>query len=159
MIIRPIQSSDFEEISDIGINNYPDEYYESTESFISKAKGYLSGCFVCLLEEKICGYIISFPYFLNEYYPINFKYENFHNPNCYYIHDLCVLPEYRNKGVAKKLLDKASLHDYKKTALIAVCDSSSFWTKMNFTHNRTINYYGLPADYMIKTREGGLPCQ
>jgi formate hydrogenlyase subunit 6/NADH:ubiquinone oxidoreductase subunit I len=63
VIIRPIQSSDFEEISDIGTNNYPDEYYESNESFISKVKVYSSGCFVCLLEEKICGYIISFPYF------------------------------------------------------------------------------------------------
>lgn len=152
MIIRPIQLLDFEEISDIGTNNYPDEYYESTESFISKVKGYPSGCFVCLLEEKICGYIISFPYFLNEYYPINFIYENLDNTNCYYIHDLCVLPEHRKKGIAKKLVETVSFHNYKKTALVAVGDSSSFWNKINFMHNRTINYYGLSADYMIKTR-------
>jgi len=148
-MIRKININDFEQIEEIGNNNYVSNYYESAESFLSKIINYPDGCFVAEINDKVCGYIVSFPYLRNEYYPINQIYSVISNPNCYYIHDLCVSPEYRNDKVASALLSSLN-HGYKETALVAVMNSGDFWRRKGFKTEKNIDYYGLMAEYMVK---------
>lgn len=151
-IVRKIKENDEFEIEKIGTNNYSSDYYEGIESFFSKIYGYKDGCFVCEIEDKICGYIISFPYLLNKPYPINQIYNTPEDHNCYYIHDLCVDKNYRKLGVAKALVEKVISIDYDPKVLTAVQDSEKFWVKFGFDIKKEINYCGKKAFYMIKDK-------
>lgn len=149
-MIRHINSEDFDFIDNIGTSNYPINYYEGSESFRSKMVGYPEGCFVCEINKKIVGYIISFPYVLWEPYPINKNYEKTENSDCYYIHDICVDKKHRGKGYAMSLVDKVLKIKLNPKVLMSVLNSENFWEKFGFKRHKKIDYYGLNATYMVK---------
>lgn len=150
-MIRHAKPEDFDFIDHIGTSSYPDNYYEGSESFRSKILGYPEGCFVCEINKEIVGYIISFPYTLWEYYPINENYKKVEDPDCHYIHDLCVEKTHRGKGYGISLVDQVLRIKSKPKVLMSVLESENFWNKFGFQNQKTIDYYGLNAVYMVKT--------
>jgi ribosomal protein S18 acetylase RimI-like enzyme len=146
--IRLTKKSDYYEISDLGTKSYPANYYEGEESFTSKIKGCYEGCFVADLDG-IIGYVISFPYLIGKSYPINKFYEKTENPDCWYIHDLCVSKEFRGKGIAKKLVETVINGKSNVFCLTAVENSENFWRRMGFRSFFELEYCGLSAKYMI----------
>jgi ribosomal protein S18 acetylase RimI-like enzyme len=147
--IRSIKKTDYNAVNEIGTKNYPENYFEGNESFESKMIGYPEGCFVADLDG-IVGYVISFPYKIGKPYPIDKFYEFIFDADCYYIHDLCVMPEFRKKGIATKLAEKVLEFKWPVVCLVAVMGSEKFWEKFGFRGFAAINYYGLEAEYMLK---------
>lgn len=147
--IRHTRPEDYVEVSELGTETYPDNYYEGTESFISKMKGCPEGCFVADLEG-IIGYVISFPYMVGKSFPIDSFFTQSDDPNCWYIHDLCVAKDFRNKGVAKNLVNIILKLDYFNIfCLTAVEGSENFWNRMGFRSFFEVEYCGQKAQYMV----------
>jgi ribosomal protein S18 acetylase RimI-like enzyme len=149
-MIRHTNAQDFEFVDSIGTNSYPFNYYEGIESFHSKMVGYPEGCFVCEINKEIVGYIISFPYVLWQPYPINQNYTKVENPDCYYIHDLCIDEKHRGKGYAISLVDEVLKIKQFPKVLVSVLNSENFWGKFGFQKQKSFDYCGLNATYMVK---------
>lgn len=141
--IRHTQHDEFSEICELRTNNY-----EKEESFKSKLEGCYEGCFVADLDG-IVGYIISFPYVIGESFPIDSFFEPIDDPNCWYIYDLCVAEDFRNKGIARDLAGKVIENSWNVVCLTAVQNSEGFWNKLGFRSFFKLNYCGDTADYMI----------
>jgi len=148
-MIRKATRNDFDFIDSIGTNSYPHNYYEGSESFRSKLLAYPNGCFVYELEGNVIGYIISFPYILFKSNPINSYYNPIQFPDCYYIHDLCVLKEHRENGYASALVNEVIKIKLYPKALMSVLNSNKFWERFGFKPYKTEMYYGMNATYMI----------
>jgi ribosomal protein S18 acetylase RimI-like enzyme len=151
--IRPTKISDYPAVNAIGTASYQENYFEGELSFESKMRGYPDGCFVADLDGVV-GYVISFPYKLGMPYPIDSMFELVNNPDCYYIHDLCVLDEFRGKGIAKRLAERVL--GWPIVGLVAVGGSGKFWRKFGFLGFASIDYYGLKAEYMLRIKDGAL---
>ena len=145
--IRFTKPEDYSEISKLGTNSYKDNYYEGEEGFISKMEGCPEGCFVADVDG-IIGYIISFPYLIGKSFPIDSFFVKTENPNCWYIHDLCVSKDFRKKGVGRELAATV-IKTQKTLALTAIQESEDFWYKMGFRSFFNLDYCGSKAKYMI----------
>ena len=146
--IRHAHPDEYAEICDLGTKSYSEEYYEGEESFSSKLKGCREGCFVADLDG-IVGYAISFPYVIGKSFPIDSYFVPVDDPNCWYIHDLCVAEDFRNKGIARILAENIIEHSWNVVSLTAVQNSESFWNKMGFRSFFKLNYCGHEAHYMM----------
>lgn len=150
--IRFICPHDIPDIDKLGTCTYPGNYDESTESFQSKIVHNPHTCWVATVDGYVAGYVIAFPYVLGDSYPINQIYSPIENPNCLYIHDLCVSPVFRGLGLAKSLIERVLSLDNKTIALVAGMQSHSFWHKLGFKPEHEVDYYGMPATYMVLRR-------
>lgn len=150
--IRPTKTEDYAAVNALGTASYPENYYEGDESFESKLRGYPDGCFVADLDG-IVGYMISFPYLVGQPYPIDSMYRPVQGPDCYYIHDVCVMEEFRGNGIAHQLVAQALAKPWTVFGLVAVMRSSKFWRKFGFRSFASFNYYGRKAEYMIYIRD------
>jgi len=150
--IRPTKISDYPAVNAIGTASYPECYYEGDASFESKMMGYPDGSFVADLDGVV-GYVISFPYILGKPYPLDTAFKPVAWPDCYYIHDLCVLKEFRGNGIANKLAEQILAKDWNVFALVSVAGSGKFWRKLGFRGFAAINYYGRKAEYMLLIRD------
>lgn len=149
--IRHTRPEDYKEVCDLGTKNYPDNYYEGEEIFVSKIRNNYEGCFVADLDGVI-GYIISFPYFVGKSFPVNNFYEKQKDTNCWYIRDVCIHEEFRDNGVAKELLKTVLSNGSSVYCLTSVMNSDGFWKKFGFREFFELDYCGLPAKYMILIR-------
>lgn len=150
MIIEPISTGHVEAVSLLGTSCYPSNYYEDDASFESKILGYPQGCFMAMEGGVLLGYVISFPYILGEVHPLNFTYSPTQNPDCLYIHDLCVSPFNRGGGVGSALATRVLSIPIWPKALVSVLGSSPFWEELGFETLRNLNYHGGLGHYMIK---------
>lgn len=150
MILRAIQSADVAAVSALGNRVYPVAYYEADETFSSKIMYPEGHCRLAEIDGVCVGYVISFPDIVGVPYPINTFFKPVKNPNCQYIHDLCVAPEYRGRGIAAQLLQSVlAVMPWNACALTAVMDSASFWSRHGFVKRYDILYCGQPAEYML----------
>ena len=145
--IRNTKAEDYPQVSEIRTKSYCENYYETEESFVSKIKNNYESCFVADVDG-IIGYIISFPYYVGKSFPINSFYESYQDSNCCYIHDVCVLKEFRRKGVAKELV-KTVLNNNNVYCLTSIMNSHNFWKKFGFREFFELEYCGITAKYMI----------
>lgn len=145
--IRNTMSNDYTKICELGSQCYSKNYYEDDKSFISKIEGCYEGCLVADVDG-IIGYIISFPYKLGKIHPINCKFKEEPGPNCWYIHDICVIEEFRKKGVGKELANSI-IKNYNVICLTSLVNSELFWKKLGFRSFFETEYCGDKAKYMM----------
>lgn len=150
VIVEPIIADKLQSVEDLGTLTYPDNYYEGQASFKSKILGYPKGCFLARKQDEVVGYIISFPYLLNELYPINEPYVTVTSPSCLYIHDLCVSKDHRGEKIATALFHEVLKQGLSPIALVSVLDSERFWNKFGFISQRSFDYYGGNGLYMVR---------
>jgi len=146
--MRNTRPADYKDICDLGTISYSQDYYESEESFISKIKGCYEGCLVADLDG-IIGYIVSFPYKVGKSFPINSFYEPVQNPNCWYIHDVCVSKDFRKMGVATQLAECIVNNNEGTICLTSLLESEGFWKNLGFRSFFDIEYCGRDAKYMV----------
>lgn len=149
MKIRKIKIEDLSKIENLANLIYPNDYYESPESFESKIK-VSNGCFLAEEGDCTCGYVVSFPFYLNQIFNLNCFYTKVEKPTCHYIHDLCVHPEFRGFGIGKSLFEKVCEKATLPLCLVSVLKSEDFWSKLGFVIKQEITYHNLPAFYMFK---------
>jgi ribosomal protein S18 acetylase RimI-like enzyme len=152
VIIRPTLPTDYAEVNALGNAHHLATYNESDESFNSKMAGYPEGCFVAELDG-IVGYLISFPYTLGRVCLLNEMYGPVQHPDCYYIHDVCVLPDFRGMGIARKLAERVLDGEWNVVGLVAVAGSGGFWRRLGFRGFAAIEYAGRKAEYMLRIRD------
>lgn len=160
MLIRHITEADVPAVSALGNHVYPPGYYESDDTFKSKVLYPHAMCLLAEIDGALAGYVVSFPDIVGLPYPINTAFIPVLNPNCQYIHDLCIAPSFRTRGVAthltKMILDRMA---WDKCALTAILGSESFWARFGFATKYSVQYCGVDAKYMVydRTRHDAVP--
>jgi predicted N-acetyltransferase YhbS len=147
--IRLFQPADIAAVDEIGNAHYPANYYESRHAFESKINGYAEGCFVAEYAGEVVGYIIAVPWRKGISLHLNSVYSPPENPDCLYIHDICVKQQWREKGIAQKLVNAVfTLNTWRDICLTAVLNSAGFWRQFGFEPIAQIEYCDAPAVYM-----------
>ena len=147
---RQMTLDDIQSVFNIAMDVWA-EYGETLAIYKNKFLTAPQGCFVYTVNNNIKGYVISHPW--NIYFhppPLN-THLLLVEENCWFIHDIVVLPEYRGKGIADEIIRKI-LNNNSIVSLVAVNDEANktkdFWMNYGFevctTHNCS---YGI---FMIK---------
>lgn len=145
MTIRLAKKSDYSDIAEIGTNSYSEEYCEEENSFFSK---FPQGCFVADVDGVV-GYAISFPYLIGKSFPIDSFFVLVDNPNCWYIHDICVSEDFKGMGIDRMLASKVIEIGWDVMCLTAVQGSEGFWERFGFRSFFELDYCGKKASYML----------
>jgi GNAT superfamily N-acetyltransferase len=154
MIYRHFAESDFSETDgyfkyERGDNTiYPPELWESNDSFRARLNLFRAGCWACVNKSnEVVGYMFSHPYLKGHIVPLNC--EDFQlpaHPDCYYIHDIAVLKEYRGRGIAKRFLEiairVALACGFDEIRGVSVLGTHTYWHKHGFTDVADIHYAG-----------------
>jgi len=135
--IRPMNYSDLDAVMKIQSMAYIPQYCESREVYEDKFAKYPDGCWVAEIDDYVVGYVISHPYLLDSPPKLDAVMDDIpQNPDCYFIHDVAINPEYKGKGIGSALCEKAKSlakeRNLPNMALISVQDSHPFWEKMGF---------------------------
>ncbi len=127
------------------------EYGETFAIYKNKFITAPQGCHVYSVNNNIKGYVISHPWnILSPPPPLNTPL-TIVEENCWFIHDIVVLPEYRGTGVGDEIIHKI-LNENSIVSLVAANDETiktkDFWMRYGFKicdlHNCS---YGI---FMIK---------
>ena len=134
--IGGITGSEMWSVWEIGGLAYEPCLPESLECFQAKLDAFPEGCLACRSNGSISGYILSHPW-LGDCVPLDFVMGEIpENPDCYYIHDLSVLPQFRGIGIGRALANAALEvvvgNRLTEARLISVQDSHPFWERMGF---------------------------
>jgi glyoxylase-like metal-dependent hydrolase (beta-lactamase superfamily II)/ribosomal protein S18 acetylase RimI-like enzyme len=135
--IRPMTEKDIDSVMKIQSLAYDKAYQEGKETFETKFSAFPSGCWIAEAEGCAVGYLFSYPSMINNPTALDVKTEYIPEaPDCYYIHDLAVNPEFHGKGIGRILFNKARQFaiDYqvRNMSLVSVQNSWTFWEKMGF---------------------------
>lgn len=116
------------------------------------------------LDGRAVGYVICFPWKLGDS-PVNNQVfpEELPEADCFFLHDIALLPEARGTGLAQALINEvynvADGLGFDAVSLVAVKQSGSFWDKMGFVpyaaitpekHQRVREIYGAGARLMAR---------
>jgi ribosomal protein S18 acetylase RimI-like enzyme len=119
---------------------------------------------VAIIDDSVVGYMICFPWTLGDTPINNEKFpENIPQPNCFYIHDITLLPQARGTGLAKAMIEEsykmARELGFSQVELVSVSQSGNYWDKVGFEAYADITekkrasilkVYGEGARLMIK---------
>jgi ribosomal protein S18 acetylase RimI-like enzyme len=139
---RPMQSRDLKKVHEISLIQWGSNYYESLDTFKNKLEFYPEGCFVYEADRKICGYLISHVWEMDNVPVLNAPLHNPTQLDVYYIHDIVLIPEYRGNKIAHKIIQEI-LDSKPRVTLVAPEPTQYYWKK----------YYGFEKT-AIKTRVG-----
>lgn len=150
-----LKKEDLKEVDGIG-NSIHLEFPECFEVLEEKFYLFPGGCFKLVKDDRIVGYVISHPWILDIVPQLNsFLGKLPARPNCYFIHDIVLLPEVRGTKAIFDLIDllKGITESMKLSHLVgvSVCRSSILWKRLGFTErpNKDLESYGKFAKYMI----------
>ena len=143
IIIRVMDISDYEKVYDLwmscknmGLNNLDD----SREGIAKYLQRNPSSCFVAETEEKVVGVILSG-----------------HDGRRGFLHHLAVAEDYRRKGIASALLERAlsalKSEGINKTALVVFernDTGNAFWEKQGFTVRDDLLYRNKILTEMVR---------
>jgi GNAT superfamily N-acetyltransferase len=136
---------------------YRAELQEGAEAFHGKLAAFPAGCLGLEREGRLGGYVFCQPWRLGETLPLDHPGGVPAEPDCLYIHDLAVHPDWRGSGAAAALLARvealAASLSLDRLALVSVQDSEAFWARQGFRPVRRFAYApGVPAVYMRRGR-------
>lgn len=163
--IRKLTPNDVDSILEIQSFCYQNVILESREVLLKKILLYPAGCYLYECYSANIGYILSHPWRIAYPPVINQCIENIpNNADCYYIHDLAVLPKARSHGIASRLLQQtvniAKESGFSKIALVSVENSAQFWESKGFIEvslndspqlTDILKKYQTSAKYMFRT--------
>ena len=109
-------------------------YGESPAIYENKFLVSPRGCYVYVVNDSIKGYIISHPWNILSPPPLNTPLTEV-EINCWFIHDIVVLPECSGRGVGNEMIQQI-LADNQVVSLVA-CDNEKvktkdFWARYGF---------------------------
>lgn len=125
-------------------------YGETPAIYENKFRVSPEGCYVYVVNDSIKGYVISHPWNILSPPPLNTLFTGVEG-YCWFIHDIVVLPECRERGVGDKIIRKI-LTDKPIVSLVAGDDergkTKDFWARYGFKVDETADCdYGI---YMIR---------
>jgi len=141
--ILPMILQDLEGVTEVQKKTFTQNLCEKHSVMLNRFETFGQYFYVAKNENAIIGYMLSFPW-RSGHTPINNQ--NFPTilqaPDCFYIHDITLLPEARGTGLARAMIEKAcetgrSL-GFKTISLVAVAQSGDYWDKINFQEHLDI---------------------
>ena len=151
--IRIAHPEDLPGIMQLQARSYDVSLHEPVALFESILNLSPATCFTASYDEDLAGYLLT--------YPVPDRYKDFGKKlpvvtggeTTLYIHDLCVSPEQRGKGIARLLYDgmieSLGPIKFKMIVAVAVQDSTGFWQKCGFEIGAPYTYPGGAAGYVI----------
>lgn len=135
--IRNMNNEDLNTVLQIQFRAYHEDYHEGIEAFETKLNAFPPGCWIAEVDNCPVAYLFSYPSVLFKLTKLDSTTERLkEEPNCYYIHDLAVDPEFKSRGIGKALFNKAKQLalelKLKSMALISVQNSQGFWNMLGF---------------------------
>lgn len=172
--IRSIREGELSIIYNIQVKSYDDNYVEEKDALFEIFSNFGDGCLCAEINGKIVAYVLSFPWIRGIPAPLTSKkfsmLKNFNELkdtndkdiykifDCYYIHDLCVSPEYRFMGIGRSLLESvislARQINFKVISLTSVQGSKLILEKIGFYTVKEVDYGGSTAYLMEKILQG-----
>ena len=157
---RPAAASDLLDIQRIGDQIHLD-LPERPEIFAERLQLFPEGCFALVRNQRVVGYSLSHPWFLNSIPPLNQLLGSIpQSPECLLIHDVAVLPHARGHGAAGILIRLTAKLARKRgipcLALVSVHDTRPLWTRLGFevipdsSLTDKLKSYGQTARYMFR---------
>lgn len=161
--LRLMTEFDLDALMDIQPEVYEKFFYEERNVLLNKLRLYSAGCWVCIVGSKVAGYLFSFPGEYSNPPALNSELDKLpESPNCYFVHDLAVRKAHQRNHIGSLLANKAieiALEGrFQDISLIAVQQSSSFWSRHGFEAGNMslelatkLSTYGKDATYMHKS--------
>ena len=117
-----------------------------------------------VLEDggRVCAYLAAYDSLLGKVTPLHGDFETAPQPDTLYLHDMAVLPQLSGRGLARALLEplwhKAVARGLRRSALVSVQDSQSFWERHGYAaqplqdaaQRQRLAAYGAGALYMVR---------
>lgn len=135
--ILPMTAAHLGAVAEVQARAFTEDLRETPEVFADRFARFGEHFRIALREGQMVGYMICFPWKLgdtpvnNEPFPAALP-----EPDCFYIHDIALLPEARGIGISRAMLDDAyqtALRlGYDAVSLVAVGQSGSYWDKVGF---------------------------
>jgi len=125
---------------------YPSEFWESNESFRRRLEQFPEGCWACANDkDEVVGYMFGHPWKSDSVVPLDCRGLVIpKDADCYYLHDIAVIPKYRRQGIAKRLfeigVEVARKRGFKQIKGVAVLGSVTYWQKQGFKALEEIDY-------------------
>jgi predicted N-acetyltransferase YhbS len=167
--IRLMTPEDLPAVDHVQRDAYVEQFQEQVAVFADKLQRFPAGCWVCVSDGQIVGYMFSHPARLAAPPGLNVALREQQEPyDCYFIHDIAVLTSHRSLGVAQKLLKEAlgiaKRQGYDVVALISVQGSRGYWERFGFRElsepQEAVDYvrrsYGESAYYMARCETNAL---
>ncbi|WP_445464734.1 GNAT family N-acetyltransferase [Faunimonas sp. B44] len=110
------------------------------------------GCFVAEVRGRVVGYLISHPWRCGAPPALNARLGALPGPaECWYLHDLALLPEARGGGLGRAALalveDAARAARLGSIELVAISGSAPFWARLGFAPLASRPGAAVPASY------------
>jgi GNAT superfamily N-acetyltransferase len=163
--VLAMKPEDLPDVDRIQTRAYDKAFVEDLAVFADRLRRYPEGCAMCVADREAVGYLFSHPGRLASPPALNRRLANDDgatNDDCYFIHDIAVLPSHRGIGVARRLIEHALRVALKRgltlVTLVSVQGSRGYWERRGFqpvvgpeeTLNHVRESYGDAACYMVQ---------
>lgn len=157
---RPAREADLSAIVAIAARIHPD-LPERPEVFAEKMRLCPDGCRVLVSDDAIVGYGLAHPWTLHRIPQLDAFLRQLPEPaDCFYVHDVAVLPQHRG-GIARGYLDAierlAQSAHIATLALVSVYATRPLWERLGFRPvvadaelRAKLASYGESATYMLR---------
>jgi GNAT superfamily N-acetyltransferase len=151
--VRLAGSEDLPGIMRLQLASYEASLREPASLFEEIIRASPDSCFASEHEGAMDGYLLT--------HPIPHGFVNFGGgppplsgfETELYLHDMCVSPSYRNRGVGRRLFEALNAYleseRFTKITAVAVQDSEKFWQKCGFEIGVSYSYPGGAHGYVI----------
>jgi GNAT superfamily N-acetyltransferase len=154
---RQMAAGDIDGLLKVAEKMHPD-LPEGRGVFAERLRLFPVGCLVLVQDGEVCGYAVSHPIRADQPPSLNsFLGEIPLDAAQYFFHDLTILPNFRQRGLAAecigRLLEIAKV--YPTTSLVSVYNTASFWGRFGFMPepvdeilSKKLRIYGQDAIYL-----------
>jgi len=125
---RPMLARDLKKVHAISLAQWGTMYYESVEVLQNKLEFYPDGCYVYEREGVVCGYVFSHPWSSTNVPRLNTMLPKPDQSDCYYIHDIVLMPECRGNLIAAEILELLVKH-HPLVCVVAPSPGQHYWKK------------------------------
>ena len=138
--IVPMTAAHINEVVQIQAEAFTPDLRETPEVFANRIARFGEFFRVAYLNGRMVGYVVAFPWKFGDA-PVNNQEfpEELPEPDCFFIHDIALLPDARGSGVARALLEDAYQTALKlgfdAASLVAVSQSGNYWDRVGFVPN------------------------
>lgn len=135
--LRPISVDQIPRVVEIQIDAYAAHLQEEVDAFEAKFQMHPQGFIGAFVDDVLAGYAISFPWYQDT--PVSLNTDAILTDkefDCYYMHDVAVLSQYRGLGIADKLvnscLDAARALHLHTIRMVTVQGGENIWSRYGF---------------------------
>lgn len=135
--IVPMTAAHIDEVVQIQAEAFTPDLRETPEVFANRIARFGEFFRVAYQNGRMVGYVVAFPWKFGDAPVNNQKFpEDLPEPDCFFIHDIALLPGARGGGIARALLEDAyqTAHalGFDAASLVAVGQSGTYWDRVGF---------------------------